>query len=111
MFDNRLKKLREARGISQAQAAEDLQLPYTTYVNYEKDIREPKSESLIRLAAYFGVTIDYLLGYSTLEKEKSSPKVEANEELLCILETLTDDELDEIESYIDYLVWKRTEKN
>lgn len=44
------------------QVAEKLEIPYTTYVNYEKGLREPNSEMLIKIANFYGVTIDYLLG-------------------------------------------------
>ncbi len=63
---NRIKQLRENKGISMAQAAKELHLPYTTYVNYEKGEREPKSEALIKLAQYFGVTTDYILGRNNI---------------------------------------------
>lgn len=59
---NRIKELREAKGISMRQAASDLGMPYTTYVNYEKGAREPNSETLILLADYFCTSIDYMLG-------------------------------------------------
>ena len=52
------------------QAAVVLGLPYTTYVNYEKGVREPNSETLIKLADYYNVSTDYLMG-RTLEKEIS----------------------------------------
>lgn len=58
---NRIKMLREKMGISMAEAAKRLSLPYTTYVNYEKGTREPDSETLIQIADFFDTTIDYLL--------------------------------------------------
>lgn len=58
---NRMKMLREKMGISMAEAAKRLSLPYTTYVNYEKGTREPDSETLIQIANFFDTTIDYLL--------------------------------------------------
>ena len=63
----RLKDLRESRGINMKEAAKLLNMPYTTYVNYEKGLREPTSEVLIQMADFYGVTIDYLMGrsYST----------------------------------------------
>ena len=61
---NRIKELRVSKGISMRQAALDLGMPYTTYVNYEKGAREPNSETLILLADYFNTSIDYLLGKS-----------------------------------------------
>ena len=58
---NRLKELREARGITMREAATLLNMPYTTYVNYEKGAREPNSETLILLADFYETTIDYML--------------------------------------------------
>ena len=45
------------------EVAKCLSMPYTTYVNYEKGLREPNSETLIAIARFFHVTIDYLLGH------------------------------------------------
>ncbi len=66
---NRIKELREAKGISMRQASVDLNMPYTTYVNYEKGAREPNSETLILLADYFGTSIDYMLGKSAVSSD------------------------------------------
>lgn len=43
------------------QAAIALNLPYTTYVSYEKGDREPNSEILIKMADFYQTTIDYIL--------------------------------------------------
>lgn len=59
MFEDRLKKLRVARGLSQSQLAEELGLLQKTYCNYERNEREPSSNTLIKIAVYFGVTLDY----------------------------------------------------
>lgn len=61
---NRIPELRRERGINMKQAAEQLGLPYTTYVNYEKGIRQPNSETLIELANFYNTSIDYMLGKS-----------------------------------------------
>lgn len=59
----RIKELREARGINNMrEAAKLLNLPYTTYVGYEKGQREPTSEVLIQLADFYETTVDYLVG-------------------------------------------------
>lgn len=72
---NKMHELRSKMGISMREAANRLSMPYTTYVNYEKGLREPNSETLITIARFFGVTIDYLLGKETktptLEGERS----------------------------------------
>lgn len=59
---NRMKELREEKGISMKEAARQLNMAYTTYVNYEKGEREPNSETLISIANFFDTSIDYLLG-------------------------------------------------
>lgn len=64
------------------EAAQQLDMPYTTYVNYEKGTREPNSETLIKLSKFFGTTIDDLLGsgnipsgFSPLPEMKAIPLV------------------------------------
>ena len=66
-----LKKMRIERKKNMAQLARELNIPYTTYVSYEKGDREPNSETLIILSNYFGCTVDYLLGKSG--KKDSAP--------------------------------------
>ena len=65
MFDDRLKKLRDAKGVTQAEAAEALGIGKRAYGNYEKDLREPNAVVLKAMSKYYGVTIDYLLDCHT----------------------------------------------
>lgn len=58
----RIAELREKMGISMRKVAIELGIPYTTYISYEKETREPNSETLIKLADYFNCSIDYLVG-------------------------------------------------
>ena len=58
----RLKELRKKRGISQLKLAMDLELNQNSISRYETGEREADYKTLIRLADYFGVSIDYLLG-------------------------------------------------
>ncbi len=75
---NKMRELREAMGISMREAANRLSMPYTTYVNYEKGLREPNSETLITIALFFDVTIDYLLG-KTENNTSKKPTAEGSE--------------------------------
>ena len=78
MFQDRLQKLREQHGYSVKEAAAALHLPYTTYNNYEKNTREPNGEILCRIAAFFSVSLDYLLGAtSTHSNQTVSPEEQA----------------------------------
>lgn len=56
-----LKTLRLEKGLNMKQVAVALNLPYTTYVSYEKGDREPNSEILIKMADFYQTTIDYIL--------------------------------------------------
>ena len=72
----RIKELRESKGISMKEAARRLEMPYTTYVNYEKGLREPTSEVLIQIADFFGVSIDFLVGRKTSDSNDNSVQSE-----------------------------------
>lgn len=58
----RIKELRENKGLNMKEAARLLNMPYTTYVNYEKGLREPTSEVLILLANFYDTSVDYIVG-------------------------------------------------
>lgn len=60
----RIKELRLEKKLNMRQVAMALQIPYTTYISYEKGDREPNSEMLIVLADFFNCSIDYLVGRS-----------------------------------------------
>lgn len=57
----RIRALREKRGISQSRAAKDMKIVRTTYSNYEAGNREPDLDTLKKIADYYEVSIDYLL--------------------------------------------------
>ena len=60
----RLKELREARHLSQVRLAMELSLTQNSISRYENMEREADYETLIRIADYFHVSLDYLLGRS-----------------------------------------------
>lgn len=63
-FHERLQKLREQAGFSNAKAfAKALHIPYTTYQNYETGISEPKVSTLVKMATALHTSIDKLLDY------------------------------------------------
>lgn len=57
-----IRRLRKSQDMSMKAAADQLKLPYTTYVNYEKGARKPPIATLIQIADYFDVTLDELTG-------------------------------------------------
>lgn len=57
----KLKELRIAEHHTQQEISKSLNIPLTTYNNYEKERSEPNIETLIKFADYFHVTLDYLV--------------------------------------------------
>lgn len=57
-----LKNVREEKGLSRKDVAEQAGIPYTTYVKYETGEREPVLSSLIKLADFYQTTLDHLVG-------------------------------------------------
>ena len=62
VFQERLRQARHKKGISQRQAADALGLTKLGYQNYEAGRMNPSFERLPKLADFFNVSIDYLLG-------------------------------------------------
>ena len=59
-----LKELRISMKKTQKEVADFLGVDRTTYVKYENGNTEPNLDNIKRLAEYFNVTTDYLLGKS-----------------------------------------------
>ena len=59
---NRIKDLREDRDLRQIDVASAVGIDQRSLSNYETGKTNPDSETVIRLARFFGVTCDYLLG-------------------------------------------------
>ena len=64
MFNTKLRELRNYKGITQAELAKHLDVTQQAVGRWEKAITSPDYETLKKLAAYFNVTTDYLLGLS-----------------------------------------------
>lgn len=70
-FSENLKRLRERAGYMQAKDLSNyLGMPYSTYMSYENMGKEPRFDTLIRIATALHCTIDELLGYELDEYEK-----------------------------------------
>lgn len=61
---NRIHELRKAQKISQAKLAHILNVHQTTVSSWEIGTKSPDNDMLKKLADLFGVTMEYMLGYS-----------------------------------------------
>lgn len=68
-MENRIKNLREKRGLIQEILASELGITQQMLSKYERDITVIKVDILKKLAEYFNVTTDYLLGLSDIKRD------------------------------------------
>ena len=62
-FSEKLRLLRKQKALTQAQAAQAIDVPLRTYQTYEAGTSYPKNTQIYaRAASYYGVSIDYLMG-------------------------------------------------
>lgn len=62
MIGENLKRLRKERKLSQAEISKILGIAQTTYAGYENNKHEPDLKTLLAIADYFMVSLDYLFG-------------------------------------------------
>lgn len=68
MISQRLKELRKEKGITQKQFAEIFQVASGTIAMWEIGKRQPDIQMIDRIASYFDVSVDYLLGKTDIKK-------------------------------------------
>ncbi len=64
----RICDLREDHDLRQKDLAEHLQCTQVCYSHYETGKRDIPTDTLIRLAEFYGVSVDYLLGLTSVSK-------------------------------------------
>ena len=67
IFGDRLKSLRNRKGLSQSEFAKQIGVSKSSVNMYERGDREPNFETLEAIADYFNVDLDYLMGKSEIE--------------------------------------------
>lgn len=73
MFTKVLRLLRKKAKLTQDQISEILQVPTRTYGSWERGERQPDFDMLCRIADYFGVTTDCLLGRTPIPVPPEPP--------------------------------------
>jgi transcriptional regulator with XRE-family HTH domain len=67
---NRLRELRTEKNLSLRELAEKLELSYSSVGKYERDEAQPSFDILFKLADFFDVSIDYLIGYTDIRTKE-----------------------------------------
>ena len=92
-FATRLRELRKSNNVSQQKLSKYLNFGYTAIANYESGRNQPSLDTVKKIAQYFDVTVDYLIGASDYPRsEKDITDKEA--ELLKIFRRINDEERD-----------------
>lgn len=67
-YYRRIRDLREDNDLTQNQLVEKLKMHKTTYTNYEQGKRDLPLQFAIRLANFYGVSIDYIAGLTNISE-------------------------------------------
>lgn len=128
VLGQRLNKLREEKGLTQKELSSRLGMARTTYSGYENGSREPDNHTLEKIADFFDVSIDYLLGRTNdrkvvetdtgkkhpaqilreyLDMGLTNEEIKKRMDFMVDVFTLNDNEVDE---FISFLRWRLAEK-
>ena len=61
-FSERLKDLRKQAGLTQVDVAEKLGISQPAYASWERGVKKPTQENLVKIAQTLNVSVDYLVG-------------------------------------------------
>lgn len=61
-FSERLKDLRKQAGLTQVDVAEELGISQPAYASWERGLKKPTQENLVKIAQILNVSVDYLVG-------------------------------------------------
>ena len=101
-MESRIKQLREKRGLIQEILAAELGITQQMLSKYEKDVTPIKVDILKKIAAYFNVTTDYLLGVSDVKRDlqRQMKMNETLDEFYDLVEVYK-----ELDSYDKEMIW------
>ena len=85
---NRIKDLREDRDLRQSDLAAATGIDQRTISNYETGKTAPDAYALIKLADFFDVSIDYLVGRRQFDLSSNEKKSHVIDEIICKLNEL-----------------------
>jgi len=102
-MQHRLYELRQSRNITQQRLAIDLGIDQTSISSYECGKYFPTVEVLVKIAEYFGVSTDYLLGLSEIKTSLKTATDEKTSYLVSLFETLPSNYKERAIGYLEAL--------
>lgn len=113
MNTQRLKDLRKAKRMSQEDIGNVFKISRTTYASYEQGAREPDNATLVKIADYFGVSVDYLLGRDVPDWATQEDIIDLEEMLNSNVnmayggENLTEEEKQRVKDVLTGIFWEK----
>ena len=112
-FGNVLKELRNEKHLTGEELGKALSVTKVAISNWENGNRTPDTDMLKKIANYFDVSLDYLLG-RTDERNLNTDKPQLNENITTIsahringdIDNLPDEAIDKINDYIEMIKLK-----
>lgn len=99
LLSSNLKKLRKEQNLTQKELANKLNIALRTYTNYELGVVEPNIATLIKLADYFDVSVDYLINHRQANKLDMSILTDTQKNIIDIVSQLNEKQANRVESY------------
>lgn len=113
----RLAELRKEKGLYQKDVAQLLGIERTTYSRYETGDTQPSHENLVKLADFYDVSVDYLLGRSNAKRPPAGGEAAAGNTLrifghggVFLEKELSDEAFRDVVRYIEFIESKGEEK-
>ncbi|TJY44270.1 helix-turn-helix transcriptional regulator [Cohnella pontilimi] len=88
----RLRELRLSRNISQEEVARQIGITRSAYSHYEINNRQPVYETLIKLAAYFDVSLDYIIGGTSAKHKTEFSDAQDTREIMNLLKHMNQEQ-------------------
>ena len=102
-FKDRLIKLRKELNLTQEELAQKIGYTRTAISAWEIGRNEPSNADTIKLAKYFGVSTDYLLGKSDIRNPEELKNIKHANSGGLDTKGLDDEDLKELQRQIDYI--------
>ncbi len=102
--------LRKNAGLTQRGLSEKVNIPKTNIGHYELGITEPNLDNLVKLADFFGCSVDYLLGHQVNDITRPKEATMLQRQLCQDILALDEDDCGRVEAYIAGIKAKNQEQ-
>ena len=106
MFWETLSNLCNERGVSPNGVCAELGLSNATATKW-KNGAVPRQSTLRKIADYFGVPVSVFTGNSVTPQKETEPTAAVDPELLSLIDDMTEEELEEMKRYAEFLLSKK----